>query len=244
MKDNKYKFLVCGIFVCAIVVASLTALMTGIRTKEVVFRYVRFPGAMMQTHNDKLRCHELSRRAMLEMFQTLKREDIALKVFSDLKASPGIGGDTGSKERLWNEIRRVEFFIDNQSADSNPINGRFVVRSSSDARASAIAGKYVELLRQLVDDEIRMRVDKSTMSYYSDYHVKGRELSSLESRLHGKDVGEADRQALVKSIGRVKVEMDKIAVELESQKERIRKDTGGSSNSLAIDCEFKRCACL
>lgn len=228
MKEGKLKFLICGISAGAIMAALLAVLMTGSRTKEVVFRYARFPDEMIQTQGDKMRRHELSRRAMLEMFEVLKREDFVMKVFADLAASPTIGGTTDSKARLVDEIRSVEFLVDKQSADANQVNGRLVVRASSEDRASAIAGKYVELLRQLVDDESRMRIDKSTMSFYSDYHVKRRELQLLESRLHGTDIGEADRQAVIQAISRVKLEMRKIAEEWDRQKESIGKATGGS----------------
>lgn len=217
MKKNNFIVLsLCGISACAIVGLSL---MVGndsggeLCSKEIVFLYARFPEPSFRAANGKTNRHELSLRSMQEMIDVLKREDFVQKVFCAITSSPLQRGLSVPRRELLQEIRRVEFLVDELPDDANRVKGRMIVKSSSEWLSRAIADKYVALLQQLVEDESRVRVDKSTMSYYSDYHAKKKKLKSLEDRLLQKDVSDVDRQLLRQEIINVKGEMEKIDIE-------------------------------
>lgn len=232
MKKNNFIVLsLCGISACAIVGLSL---MVGndsggeLCSKEIVFLYARFPEPSCCAANGKMNRYELSLRSMQEMIDVLKREDFVQKVFCAIVSSPLQSELLAPRRELIQEIRRVEFKVDELPDDANRVKGRIIVRSSSEGLSRAIADEYVALLQQLVKDESRVRIDKSTMSYYSDYHVKKKELKSLEDRLLQKDVSDADRQLLRQEIINVKGEMEKIDTEWKNRIETLRKETGGA----------------
>lgn len=230
MGKNKFKILsLCGISVCAIV--GLLLVIGSNRgdescSKEIVFRYARFPEPSCRAANGKTYRHELSLRSMHEMIEVLKREDFVQKVFCAVTTSPLQSELSVSRRELMQEIRGVEFMVEELPDDANRVKGRIIVRSSSEWRSRAIAEKYVALMRQLVEDESQVRIDKSTMSYYSDYHVKKKELKSLENRLLLKDIGDTDRRSVQQCILHVKSEMEKIDAEWNRQIQTLRKESG------------------
>ncbi len=205
---------------------------------QVRFSYARFPEPSQGSAEEGVANgylarhpeyrHEHSERALLEMFNTLGSDAVVRKVFLSLAHQSGRPNSERFELELMENVRSAEFAIIDQPKDANPIRGIITVRSSSEAQARAIAGKYAELLRQLVEDETQMRIDKSTMLYYSDYHKKEKELKIIKEKLSHCEMGAAERRSVREDFKRVEDEMAVIEAEWKMRAETIRKDSGGS----------------
>lgn len=231
----------CGIAACAISVAMMKHEdpTDDLRTKEIHFSFARYPepqpgpmpeGATLEnvyfSRHPEYR-HELSERFLRDMFNTLKKEKSVQKVFSALV--PRFCGSAPDRGRsaLLEDIRGVEFKIDRQPKDINPVRGTMTVRSLSEERADAIAGEYAESLQSVVEDENRILIAKATMSYYSDFHRKKKELRAIKEKLSCNEIDDAERQNALKNEERVEGEMKKIETEWRERSEIYRKTMGG-----------------
>lgn len=204
-----------------------------LKTSEICFRYSRFiqsggsSGSGEGVDHGRVQrqtyWHELSVRSLQEMFCVLKREDFVRKVFDALGSNRLDGWERISRDGVMNDIASAEFVVDDQPLDANPVRGRIVVRSSTDTLARAIADSYAKLLRRLVEDEMKMRIDKSTMSFYSDYHARKKELSLLTNRMTQNGIEEDERRSIQENVARVKLEMERIEVEWRNKAEELRK---------------------
>lgn len=234
-------FFACGIAVCAISFAMMRHenQRDHLRTKEIHFSYARYPepqpgpvpegatlGDVYFSRHPEYR-HELSERFVRDMFDTLRKEKSVQKVFAALSPSFCESAQGYAKSILMGEIRGVEFAVDRQPKDANPVKGTIIVRSSSERRADAIAREYVEFLRRLSEDETRERIVKMTMTYNSDFHKKKRELKIIGKKLSRNGVGDSDRQAAQKDIEELEDEMKKIKAEWQERSEAYRKTMGG-----------------
>ena len=243
MKRIKYvvALFACGIAASAIFVVVMKQVdpKDDLQTKEIHFSYARYPeprpgpapdGAtavdLYFSRHPEYR-HELSERFVREIFDALKKDTAVQKVFSALVPRFCKSARDGAKSALLEDIRGVEFRIDQQPKDVNPVRGTMIVHSLSEERADAIAGEYAGLLRSIVEDENRLLVAKATMSYYSDFHRKKKEIEIIGKNLSRIGIGDSDRQAALKDIERLEEEMKKIETEWQERSETYRKTMGG-----------------